>query len=616
MTALPDVFRGWWLGEAAAAQPPRKPMLEGPATLTYGELADQIARLGGWFAEAGLPRGSRVAVAVGVDAAFVPVVLALLRFGLVPMVVNPEAPAAEAQELLGWLEPDAVIADAALHAGWQLADALPAALPRLEVAPPETPSPIGRWLGRPKGTSETFPAVLRRLAPATPPPPPGPDDLAYILFTSGSTARPKGVELTHGALAAHMRTFSRRFGYGPAARILNVLALHHTDGLFNGPLAAIASGGALVRPFAFSLDGLPALEDALYASRATHFVAVPTMLDLLLRFATAPPERAPDLKMVITSAATLEPRVWEGIIARYGAPVVNVYGLTETVSGSLYAGPDLASMRIGSIGVPDDCEARILAPGGGVARVDEPGELWLRGPHLMRGYFRNPEETAAVLRDGWFATGDVVSMDADGFYWLKGRAKHVIITGGYKVAPDEVSAVLNGHPAVREAATLGRPEPTWGEAVVAAVALDDPAVTADDLLVYARERLAPFKVPTAIYVVPALPRRGVTGKVDLERLRELIAEPGTAGPRPEDDGQAMETAIYALAARCFRVRVEDLGPASGRASLGGWTSLAHMGFVTALQNKFGIHFQTRDIMDVVDLRSAAEVVRRRLALRR
>lgn len=613
MKAEVDAFQGWWLGEAAADQSPTKRLLEGPTRLSYGDVADQVARTGAWLLAAGVRPGDQVALAVAEPAHFIPLVIAMLRFGIAPMVMNPEAPAAEALALLAWLEPRAVVVDVELAAGWDLAAALPPSTPWLGVAAEPAAKPLKALLPGRRADAEHFPGVLRRFEPGPLPPPPPPEALAYVLFTSGSTSRPKGVELTHGALEAHMRTFKRRFGYAPDTRILNVLALHHTDGLFNGPLAAFACGGTLVRPFAFTLDRLPALDDLLYAERITHFVTVPTMLALMLRFAHGPGERAPDLKMITSSAATLEPRVWEGAIARYGAPVVNVYGLTETVSGSLYAGPGLSSMKIGTIGEPDDCETRILNPAGEPVGIGEEGELWLKGPHLMRGYYKNPEETAAVLVDGWFATGDLASRDADGIYRLHGRAKHVIITGGYKVAPEEVTAVLLAHPGVREAVTLGKPEPTWGEAVVAFVATDGPGATADELLAHCRARLAPYKVPTEIHHVEALPRMGATGKVRLDELRALLAQGEQERAAAGDQHAAVEAAVLALAARCFRVRPEELTPESSPRTLGGWTSLAHMGLVTALQNTFGLKFQTREIMAMKDLGATTAIVVQKVA---
>jgi long-chain acyl-CoA synthetase len=336
------------------------------------------------------------------------------------------------------------------------------------------------------------------------------------------------------------------------------------------------------------------------------------MLALMLRFATSPPQRPGALRMIISSAATLEPPTWEGALARYQVPVVNVYGLTETVCGSLYAGPDPASLRVGTVGAADDCEIRLVGPDGQPAAPGEPGRLWVRGAHLLRGYHRDPAATAEVLRDGWFDTGDLASLEPDGLYRLRGRSKQIIITGGYNVSPDEVTAALVTHPAVQEAATLGCPEPTWGEVVVAFVVTARPGVGADELLRHCRERLAPHKVPARIELVDALPRHGPAGKVRFDELRARLA-PASEAAAPA--GPDVQGTVFALAARCFRVRMADLTPDQGPEQLGGWTSLAHLGLVAALERSFGIRLEPRDVMAIKDLRAAVAVVSRKLQAR-
>ncbi|MDB5101590.1 MAG: hypothetical protein JWM80_6011 [Cyanobacteria bacterium RYN_339] len=600
------LFEGWPIA-AQVAQRPGKVFLDGPTSLTYGELATRMARIGAWCEAVGLAPGSRVVVAVASDEAALPIILGLLRYGRVPLIASHEATRAELADLFAWVEPEGAILDQTLATDLAWGEA---GKPLLAVGQP-VGSLLGKLFRRRTAGGTSYPDAVADLPAAPAPPVPASDQLAYVLFTSGSTSRPKGVEITHGALTAHLQTFVQRFGYGPDTRLLNVLHLFHTDGLFHGPLVALAAGGTLVRPFPGSLavERLGDLEDALFARTPTHLVTVPTMLALQLHYATAPAERPPALRMILSSAATLEPRVWAGAMARYGVPVVNIYGLTETVCGSLYAGPDEASLRVGTVGVPDGCEARIERPDGLAAAPDEPGELLLRGPHLLRGYHRNPEATAQVLQGGWLRTGDLASRDADGLYRLRGRAKHVIITGGNNVSPDEVNEVLAAHPLVREAATLGAPEPTWGEVVVSFVALDGPGDKAGEVLAYCRERLSAYKVPHRLHIVEALPRGG-SGKVQMEALRGLLAELEPELPVEPATGPEIERTVYGLAARCFRVPPDMLTPTTGPRTLGGWTSLAHMEFVVALERTFGIQLGTRDIMALADLGAAVEVVRR------
>jgi len=582
--------------------------------LRYGELWDRAARLRRLLADRGLEPGARVVVASADDAAVVTVVLACLEAGLSAVVVDPDATAAEAEGLAAVAEPALLVVDAERGSRW------PTGAERLRVQGDGGGGLFRKLLGRrraaPAGGTEAFPGVLEGVEPtAAGPAPLARDAEAYVLFTSGSTARPKGVRVSRGALLAHAATLARHLGYDAGARLLTVLPLHGGDGFFHGFLTAYLAGAAAVRPVRFRVERTAELLDAVYAHRATHLIAVPTLLTLVDRLADdADAFRTDDFRFVVTSAAPMPDGLWRRFEERFGARVVNVYGLTETVCGGLFCGPDEATYRLGTVGQPVDCEVRLVDEAGGEVPAGERGELLLRGENLFAGYVGDPEGTAAVLREGWFHTGDVAVRDCDGFVRIVGRKKNLVITGGQNVHPEEVARAAEEAPGVAEAVAFGLPDETFGEVLALCYAAADGAAPRDDdVLAACRERLSGYKVPRALARVPAVPR-GATGKADLARTRELF-ERARRG-RGVGDGQAASVAerVRAAAERTFRLPTAELTDDAGPGVTRGWDSFAHLTFVLELERDFGLQLAAADVMAIKSLGDAARVVARRLAV--
>ena len=600
--------------ERAATLKPDKPLaVVGRGALTYGVLLDRSARLARLWADAGLRQGDRVVVASRDDREVALFFLALIRCGLTAVVIDPFLPAHAARRTIDAAGARGLVIDGALREEWQ---------PGGERHVLEIRSAGGRGAtlfhkllrGRPAEPAPpgAYPAVLDRTPPwELPGTLPG-DLVAYVLFTSGTTARPRGVQITHASLAHHLGTLSRRFGYDRGSRILDVLPLHHTDGLIQGPVAAFWNGATVHRPLTFSIPHIGQLLDAIYAERITHFVAVPTILALLLAFGReyAGCMGIGDFRFVISAAAQLEPDLWSRFERTFGTRVVNLYGLTETVTGGLFCGPADADFRIGTIGRPVDCEARIVDDAGADAPDGAPGELLIRGGNVMKGYLDDPEATAAALGGGWLHTGDIATRDGDGFYRIVGRRKNIVITGGINVHPEEAVEALNTHPQVLESCAFGVPDPTWGEVLVAAVVLAGGAeATAADLMAHCRGRLAPAAVPHRITVLSELPK-GPAGKVVVDRVREQVAGAARATEKPGGDVRGR---LYAIAARSFNVPAQSLDRSSGPDSTPGWDSLAHFSFLLELEESFGIRLSHREIMALVNLDEAERIITAKLA---
>ena len=580
---------------------------------TYRVMRERLARLGGLFTRWGLSPGNRVLIASSDDAAVLSLTIACLEYGLSAVVADPAAPAPEAEHVLATSRPEAACIDRALLSRWPLGS-VERVLPVTEDRPAGG-GLLGKLLRRkPDEAAEqaAFPGVLKTLEPA-PPPSDVADSLeAYVLFTSGSTSRPKGVSISRGSLLAHASTLSRQLGYDSGCRLLDVLPLHHTDGLVHGGLTAWLNGGTSLRPMTFSITAAGNLLDSVYTLRATHFITVPTMLALLERCGGdyADAFRTEDFRFVISSAGNLDEHLWTRFEERFGSRVVNIYGLTETVVGGLFCGPDDETYRVGTVGKPVDCRARIVDGDGRDVPSGEQGQLLLSGHNLMSGYLNDPEGTAAVLRDGWFSTGDVCSADDDGFYRVVGRLKNIIITGGLNVHPEEVSEVLRGMPGVADAVAFGVEDGTFGEAVAACVvAEDNAAVTVEALIAGCRERLSPYKVPRLLALVPALPK-GPSGKVVMPEVRELLAHSAAGEALAADAGGDVAFEVAAIAARVFLLPAEQLSSSSAPENTPGWDSFAHLALVAELERVFDVKLSTADVLAVRTLGDAVRAVRR------
>ncbi len=581
------------LARAADPRQARKVWLaaEGRST-TYGELSDRIGRLAAVLAAEGVAIGDRVILASRDETELACLFLGLIACGVTAVPLDPDTRRVRAQALVAKARPKLVIADRALLEGWALAGH-----PVIEIAPRLAKA----GLFGPKPKLEGLAARLEAAVPIAPPTTIDPETIAYILFTSGTTSQPKGVCVSHRALFAHLATLSRLYGYDADSRILNTLPLSHTDGMNQGPVIVFCNGASVYRPVRFEVGAIERVLDAVYQLRISHMVVAPTMLSLFVRLGSAHADAfsGGDFRLMISCAAALEPRLWEQSQTLFGVEIINVYGLTETVTGGLFK-RGAKDGKWGSIGRPVDCETRIVDASGKDA---EEGELLIRGELVMSGYFDDPAATEAVLRDGWLHTGDIARRDADGDHWILGRLKALVIRGGLNIHPEEVTEVLNRFPGVREAVAFGEPDADWGETLTAVVAADE-GVSEADLLAWCREKLETRKVPGRLVVVGELPK-GRTGKVLLEEVRALAHRSAEAPAAGGGDAQAR---VLRTAAMVFKSDPARLTLASSPEDVAGWDSLAHLELIAALEEEFGVSLAPRQIMALDSLGKALTYV--------
>jgi long-chain acyl-CoA synthetase len=352
------------------------------------------------------------------------------------------------------------------------------------------------------------------------------DDTAVILYTSGTTGTPKGAELTHANLYTQASILAEDlFHMTSEDVVLGALPLFHAFGqsdAMNAPLYAGATVTMMPR-----FDPVHALE-TMQRDKATLFMGVPTMYTAMLHA----PDRAgydlSSLRVCCSGGASLPVEVLRGFEREFGCVILEGYGLSET-SPTVSFNHMERERRPGSIGTPiKGVEMKLAGPDGAALGPDEVGEIWVRGHNVMKGYWRRPDATADVFDpDGWFKTGDMARVDADGYYYIVDRKKDMIIRGGYNVYPREIEEVLYEHPDVREAAVIGIPHPEYGEEVAAAIqVVSGASVTPEELRDYVKQQVAGYKYPRVVWFMDELPK-GPTGKI----LKKEIKAPAQAPSR-------------------------------------------------------------------------------------
>jgi acyl-CoA synthetase (AMP-forming)/AMP-acid ligase II len=488
--------------EGAPSEAPAIVCPEDGAPRSYGELTAAIADLAGLLATAGVERGDRVAIVLPNGPEIIETLFALALLGAAAAPLNPAYTVDEYAFYLEDLDPRLLLVQAGEGANARRAAA---ALRIVELEP--NPGGIGRL--RIDGSE---------LAPGGGFEPGGPDDIALLLHTSGTTSRPKQVPLRQRNLAYSARAIADCYRLGPEDVSYCSMPLFHVHGLVASTLAALHAGGSVVVPRRYTSRGFwsQAREHAI-----TWVSAGPTTHRMALG---AQEGQAPaSLRFVRSCSSPLPPELMARAEATYGAPVVEAYGMTEA-SHQMTSNPLPPQRRIpGSVGIPAGAEVTILDAEGAVLPPGDSGEVAVRGPGITSGYLGNPEANAESFTGGWFRTGDRGVIE-DGYLYLQGRLKEMILRGGENISPYEIEDVLLAHPAVGDAVCFALEDQKYGEVVGAAVTLTGDAGE-EDLTGHCREHLAAFKVPTVIHVLEVIPRTP-TGKVQRRRMAAFVADHG------------------------------------------------------------------------------------------
>ncbi|MCA9250882.1 MAG: AMP-binding protein [Phycisphaerales bacterium] len=346
-----------------------------------------------------------------------------------------------------------------------------------------------------------------------------PDETAVLLFTSGTSAQPKGVELSYRNLRSNAEDMVASAEITPGHRLLNCLPPFHVFGLTTSALVPIAAGAS---SYCIPRFSPVAISKAIQEEDISVFMAIPSMHGALLRLKSAPDDLFKNVFLLGSGGEPLAENIFAGYKKRFNARLLQGYGLTETSPVCTLELPH--RQRDGSIGKPiRNVQIRIVDENGADVPQGHEGEIWIKGPNVMKGYRDDPESTANVLTsDGWFRSGDAGKIDDDGFVYITGRIKEMLIVAGENVHPREIESVLEQHPAVAEAGVIGMTDPSRGEVPAAFVTLEEGAsATEVELRDHARKSLAGFKVPKQIRILDELPH-GATGKLLRRKLVDLL----------------------------------------------------------------------------------------------
>jgi long-chain acyl-CoA synthetase len=477
---------------SATRIPDRTAAITDDSTMTYAELDTASARLATLLEREGVSEGDRVGVMLPNIAAAPIAYYGIWRLGAIVVPMNPLMQGREVQFYLSNTDSKALIGS-----------------PGFTGAATEGARAAGAKLWLVDDTE------MSRLTADLPPfgdlAERADSDTAVVLHTSGTTGTPKGAELTHGSLGSNQEVIVRRLlKLTDEDVVLACLPLFHVFGMTCAMNAAIAAGAGLSLLARF--DPAKAIE-RIQRDRVTVLEAVPTMYSALLSVADQfAPDATTSLRTCVSGGAALPVAVLNSFEKSFDAIILEGYGLSETSPAVTFNHPD-AERRPGSIGTPfEGVRVRLVDPDGNEVATGTPGEIQIKGPNVMKGYWNLPDATNEAIKDGWFSTGDIAVVDADGYYYVVDRKKDLIIRGGYNVYPREVEEALHEHPAVAAVAVIGIPHESLGEEVGAAVVLKTGAsAELDELRRFVKGRVAAYKYPRRIWFVDTLPT-GPTGK--------------------------------------------------------------------------------------------------------
>ncbi len=482
---------------------------------SYKELYDAVTKFASGLHKLGVKKGDHVALLVGNSPYFIVGLYGAMHAGATVIPINSLYTPDEISYIIQNGDVKAIIAlDLLLPVMEQLANKLPS-VEHIIVCP--TSQEINDQTSLLQNEKmKSFTKVLSFGDLAFPVPAIEEEDTAVILYTSGTTGKPKGAMLTHRNLYSNARDVASYLQYSENDKVIAALPMVHVFCLTVALNAPLISGATVLIMPKFSPSEVFRISRTY---EATVFAGVPTMYNFLLQYPDGEVTDLQTLRLCLSGGASMPVALLENFEKKFNVIVSEGYGLSEASPVTCFNPLD-RPRKAGSIGTNIvNVENKVVNELGEEVPVGEVGELIVRGPNVMKGYYKMPEDTAATIRDSWLYTGDLAKMDEEGYFYIVDRKKDLIIVGGYNVYPREVEEVLYGHSSVVEAVVLGVPDDNFGEAVKAYVVPKDPSLTEEELLAYCKEHLAKYKVPAAIEFLEELPKN-TTGKILRRSLKQ------------------------------------------------------------------------------------------------
>lgn len=468
---------------------------------TYAELDSFVDSAASGLSAGGIKKGDKVAIMLGNCPEFVIAYYGILRAGAVVVPINPSYTEGEISYILSNSQAKAVIADSSLEA---TLSPLKEKLEHLKVIYTDSIEFEWTWERLILDSNEKYesPSIEE-------------DDLAVILYTSGTTGKPKGAMLSHRNLAANAVSMVQLTEFTEEDRIIAVLPMFHVFSIATCINIPISSGATIVIVPKFSPTEVI---NNIRKEKATLFAGVPTMFSFLLQVPGATAEDFSTIRACFSGGASIPVELLHRFEEKYKVSILEGYGLSETAPVTAF-NPLRGTRKPGSVGIDiPDVKNKVVDPDGIEVPRGEIGELIVKGPNVMLGYLGMPEATSSALKDGWFYTGDLARMDGEGYIYIVDRKKDMILVGGFNVYPREVEEVLYQHPAIVESAVIGIPDKEYGEIVKAFVVTNDESITMNDILYFCQDKLAKYKLPKQIEFMKELPKNS-TGKILRRALR-------------------------------------------------------------------------------------------------
>ncbi|QDQ00083.1 fatty acid--CoA ligase family protein [Lysinibacillus fusiformis] len=488
---------------------------------SYGEFENTVSRFAQGLQELGVQKGDHVAFLLGNTPHYLIALYATMSLGATAIPVNPIYTPDEISYILRNGDVKAVIA---LDVLLPLVEVGVQALPLVEVfiiceTAADAAEKVAALSDAAQAKTHLFSQVIATATGSLEPVEVDDDENAIILYTSGTTGSPKGAMLTHGNVYSNARDVADYLDYKADDRIIATLPVFHVFALTVVVNAPLISGATVLLAPRFSPVEIFALAKQ---QKATVFAGVPTMYNFLYQLPEGNPEDFSTIRLAISGGASLPVALLHNFEEKFSVRVSEGYGLSEASPVTCFNPLD-RDRKAGSIGTSiNNVENRVVDTNGQEVPIGEVGELIVRGPNVMKGYYKMPEETAMAIRDGWLYTGDLAKVDEEGYLYIVDRKKDMIIVGGFNVYPREVEEVLFAHNNIVEAAVVGFPDPNFGEAVHAYVVLKEvAATTSDDILAYCAKHMVKYKVPKIIEIMEELPKN-TTGKILRRSLKEKV----------------------------------------------------------------------------------------------
>ncbi|MEL4026081.1 fatty acid--CoA ligase family protein [Lysinibacillus endophyticus] len=485
---------------------------------SYGEFEQQVSLFASALQDLGVEKGDHVAILLGNSPHFLISLYATMRIGATAIPVNPMYTPDEISYIIKNGDVKLVIA---LDMLLPLVDLGVKAFPQVDKyiiceTMPDIKEKLASLSDAAKDKVQLFSKLLSSTTTIVDPMPLNDEDVAIILYTSGTTGYPKGAMLTHRNLYSNARDVSEYLTINTDDRVIATLPVFHVFALTVVVNAPLLKGATVLLAPRFSPQEIYELAGS---QKATVFAGVPTMYNFLYQH-EGDISNFSSLRLAISGGAPLPVQVLYDFEKKFNVRVSEGYGLSEASPVTCFNPLD-RERKAGSIGTSIvNVENKVVDVNGNEVPIGEVGELIVRGPNVMKGYYKMPEETENAIRDGWLYTGDLAKQDEDGYFYIVDRKKDMIIVGGFNVYPREVEEVLFSHPKVIEAAVVGFPDPNLGEAVCAFVVLKDNTISADDLREYCAQHIVKYKVPKVIEILDELPKNS-TGKILRRSLKEM-----------------------------------------------------------------------------------------------